>query len=522
MENGSFLSEDSYLGTKSEPLTRNRYAYVSNNPVNYVDPSGYLLEEIEQWASDTWNNLKELGGGLWSAGKDIGNAALNLAKDAYDFGIQELEALRTGKPLKSVESAKKVAADPAKAVIEIQQKVSQSKLGQAVQDYGEVQINHVVVQAGIQAELIEAEKEAMQPVCDWIEENEEAVKIGIGSTVMLGTGIATVFTGVAAPFCIGSVIGGFSGGIIHAIFAEEDKFGAFADGFMWGSIIGAVSPAIGSLITSLGGTYAILKVPAVAMALEGFLETCMEELAIIMQGGDVNLGMFLGDWALNSFTSGSNPQMAKLTEWLEGVFERGRQFLKNLFPEIEVPSGKPIGGNYTDDVIEEGLEGGSNFSTKNIDEFLNGNKSFDDVIDDYAKIYADNVNSNQIWSWDDAVPGGDSLSKKQRSLIKQQAIDNGLIPEIQVTKVDGMKYGFADFESAGVVKETVYLPEEMWKMSDAEQFKWLNEQIGGAMEGYTWHHTEVPGKMQLVPTGIHNITTHNGGRTTGMWADASR
>ena len=336
MENGSFLSEDSYLGTKSEPLTRNRYAYVSNNPVNYVDPSGYLLEEIEQWASDTWNNLKELGGGLWSAGKDIGNAALNLAKDAYDFGIQELEALRTGKPLKSVESAKKVAADPAKAVIEIQQKVSQSKLGQAVQDYGEVQINHVVVQAGIQAELIEAEKEAMQPVCDWIEENEEAVKIGIGSTVMLGTGIATVFTGVAAPFCIGSVIGGFSGGIIHAIFAEEDKFGAFADGFMWGSIIGAVSPAIGSLITSLGGTYAILKVPAVAMALEGFLETCMEELAIIMQDGDVNLGMFLGDWALNSFTSGSNPQMAKLTEWLEGVFERGRQLLKNLLPEIGI------------------------------------------------------------------------------------------------------------------------------------------------------------------------------------------
>ena len=54
------------------------------------------------------------------------------------------------------------------------------------------------------------------------------------------------------------------------------------------------------------------------------------------------------------------------------------------------------------------------------------------------------------------------------------------------------------------------------------QFKWLDEQIGGTVDGYTWHHTEIPGKMQLVPTGIHNITTHNGGRTAGMWADAPR
>ena len=167
-------------------------------------------------------------------------------------------------------------------------------------------------------------------------------------------------------------------------------------------------------------------------------------------------------------------------------------------------------------------EGGLDASIKNIDEFIGGNKAFDDVLDDYAKVYADKINSNQAWSWDDTIPGGENLTKKQRSIIKQQAIDAGLIPDIKVTKVDGMRYGFADFESAGVVKETQYLPENMWKMSDAEQFKWLDEQIGGTVEGYTWHHTEIPGKMQLVPTGIHNITTHNGGRTAGMWADAPR
>ena len=171
---------------------------------------------------------------------------------------------------------------------------------------------------------------------------------------------------------------------------------------------------------------------------------------------------------------------------------------------------------------ESGSKGGLDTSIKNIDEFIGGNKSFDDVLDDYAKVYADKINSNQAWSWDDTIPGGENLTKKQRSIIKQQAIDAGLITDIKVTKVEGMRYGFADFESAGVVKETQYLLENMWKMSDAEQFKWLDEQIGGTVDGYTWHHTEIPGKMQLVPTGIHNITTHNGGRTAGMWADAPR
>ena len=106
------------------------------------------------------------------------------------------------------------------------------------------------------------------------------------------------------------------------------------------------------------------------------------------------------------------------------------------------------------DLLESGSKGGLDTSIKNIDEFIGGNKSFDDVLDDYAKVYADKINSNQAWSWDDTIPGGENLTKKQRSIIKQQAIDAGLITDIKVTKVEGIRYGFADFESAGVVKET--------------------------------------------------------------------
>ncbi len=167
-------------------------------------------------------------------------------------------------------------------------------------------------------------------------------------------------------------------------------------------------------------------------------------------------------------------------------------------------------------------KGVSETNLRNIDDFINGNKKFDEVIEDFAKVYKEHVDLNKPWSWDDTIPGGDSLSSAQKRKIKEMAIEKGHIPEIKVTKADGMRYGFADFASAGVVEETVQLPERFWKLSDKEQFKWLDEQIGGTRKGMTWHHTEVPGKMELVPFGIHNITPHNGGRTKGMWADAPR
>ena len=44
----TFLTEDSYPGEETEPLSQNRYSYVQNNPVNYTDPSGHF-----------WNNIKK-------------------------------------------------------------------------------------------------------------------------------------------------------------------------------------------------------------------------------------------------------------------------------------------------------------------------------------------------------------------------------------------------------------------------------------------------------------------------------
>ncbi len=40
-EQGRFLTEDTYRGSLTNPMSRHLYAYCKNNPVNYVDPSGH-------------------------------------------------------------------------------------------------------------------------------------------------------------------------------------------------------------------------------------------------------------------------------------------------------------------------------------------------------------------------------------------------------------------------------------------------------------------------------------------------
>jgi len=80
------------------------------------------------------------------------------------------------------------------------------------------------------------------------------------------------------------------------------------------------------------------------------------------------------------------------------------------------------------------------------------------------------------------------------------------------------------------------LDEDQYKDTDSEQFKEVNSQLkdsvendpelkdrfteeqlediatGDTPEGYTWHHSENPGELQLVDSKIHRETGHTGGR----------
>ena len=185
------------------------------------------------------------------------------------------------------------------------------------------------------------------------------------------------------------------------------------------------------------------------------------------------------------------------------------------------PEGSPF------DNLQDGIgwEAPSETATRaNIAAFENGEKTFNDVVDDYAILYAEKVNSNRIWRWDEISNA--HLTRPQKRKVNQRAIELGKIPK--VLKKPGTNY--LDFEQSRLIYEMdgspviFSLPQKYWRWPDRRQFALLDSWLPGGKrpEGYMWHHSEQTGRMELVPFGIHNVTSHVGGRASGMWAAGKR
>lgn len=115
-------------------------------------------------------------------------------------------------------------------------------------------------------------------------------------------------------------------------------------------------------------------------------------------------------------------------------------------------------------------------------------------------------------------PGTDVNYKKHRFMLDGE-------------KVEGV---FPKFES----KFDTVLPKDLRMASDTEQFKYCTQRLAKELEvnpssekqftarqleqikngeprisKLTWHHNEIPGKMQLVNADIHNTCKHTGGKS---------
>jgi hypothetical protein len=137
----------------------------------------------------------------------------------------------------------------------------------------------------------------------------------------------------------------------------------------------------------------------------------------------------------------------------------------------------------------------------------------------YAKRYAEAVNSNKPYTWEEVAP--EVSSSRQIRNIRKYARDMGYVKPAPVNELGDADFTGHIYAKDGTMLDEVRLPEELWKVPKERQFRYLNQEYFATNEtpaGYTWHHTQTPGKMQLVESGIHSITDHIGGSETGGWA----
>jgi len=84
---GRFLSQDTYPGELTDPLSRNKYVYCRNNPILYIDPSGHMT------LCEAWENFNK-GIGVAATGETYGKSwevvKENFPKGFKEFGTQGL------------------------------------------------------------------------------------------------------------------------------------------------------------------------------------------------------------------------------------------------------------------------------------------------------------------------------------------------------------------------------------------------------------------------------------------------
>jgi RHS repeat-associated protein len=92
-----FISADTIVPDPANPQSFNRYSYVNNNPINYVDPSGHVAQLIEGGNGNCQNSLdcvywdKEIHGELY--GRPIGTKLEDVAQAKEQLGATGQVAL---------------------------------------------------------------------------------------------------------------------------------------------------------------------------------------------------------------------------------------------------------------------------------------------------------------------------------------------------------------------------------------------------------------------------------------------
>ncbi|MCG7500017.1 HNH endonuclease [Vibrio sp. Of7-15] len=128
-----------------------------------------------------------------------------------------------------------------------------------------------------------------------------------------------------------------------------------------------------------------------------------------------------------------------------------------------------------------------------------------------------------IWSGIQEKANVGKINKSERNHIRLFSIRIGLLPQLEVNKAK-REVNFDEYSAIDIP-----LPEEYWAHKMNEQEKYLDKETlkmfesqeknveqyfkpnGRLNKFWTWHHHQDPGRMQLLPYGIHKLYNHVGG-----------
>ena len=324
-ENGTFTTEDNDLGTTENPLTRNRYDYTTNNPLNYSDPTGNSL----------WSRIK---GAAKKAAKKVVKTVVNTAKKVVKTVAKGVKA--AAKWVKNAVSHPKQVIQKAKNTVKQKAKQASQKIVSSGSNFiravskGGVKggLSYIgngakKVYSSFKSYASEKTKEIRQTIkrelctttnrissafgkVDW----NVVKKVVAGGAILAGLGIATIVTGgaagvIAAGAFSGALIGGGTGAVLGGLSSAANGDGFIqgaADGFLWGTIGGAVSGGVGAATGSLASSSAssIMKNPLAKSALENAADTAVGTIDDLAHGRDVTAQDVALDFAKGMISDG--------------------------------------------------------------------------------------------------------------------------------------------------------------------------------------------------------------------------
>ena len=237
-ENGTFTTEDSDLGTTENPLTRNRYAYTSNNPVNYDDPTGH------SWWKKAVSAVKNVGKKIVNTAKKVVKTVVNTVKKVARTVTNAVK--RTAKTVIN-------AVTHTKTYQSVKNRVTSSGTYQKIVSKGSNFIRNVgsgLQKAGktytsFQSYVAERRAEIRAEVVRQMCTTADRISDQLGKVDWKKVGIAVVATGAAIG--VGVLTGGVGIAAVGALGLTEGTLGAAIVG---GAVTGAIGGATYSGVSS--------------------------------------------------------------------------------------------------------------------------------------------------------------------------------------------------------------------------------------------------------------------------------